>query len=530
LPLDAFTHHKFSLFLVLYVLICLSRSLCHVVFFTTHTRCKKGAAISTSLTMGASYCCMSAIGSVCNACLGSTAAGTTGRKRSVLLLTLAVVLALWFQYAVGPAIVTQKGALWKTYRFIPGMGSMVYGAWSKECLQYYDKKDTTLLEQCAGRAGVMRPMAIATLFFAIMAIATNVQPRLNRELWPAKYTIFGFAVFFSLFISSGPLFTGLYLWLARLGATLFVVLQQVILIDVAYNWNDDWVDRADQADRLVYGAGNAWLRAIVGTCAALYGATLVGIVLLYQYFDGCAGNVWIITLTLLAVIAITTIQLLGSEGSLLTSSIISLYIVYLAYSMVSKNPHRTCNPQLGENDVTGMAIGLTLTAISLAWTGWSWTAEDRLNVDGIQSARTVTSSSGASTPLSSQHVNLDVPFLDPGSAPTSGLVMNSGHDNDGDDDDVFDRRSIAGSQVWKLNVVMALICCWVAMTLTGWGTLQSAASGDNNSDGNDHSYQAANPTVGRFNMAMLGISQWCVILLYVWTLTAPILFPDRDFS
>jgi serine incorporator 1/3 len=323
-------------------------------------------------------------------------------------------------------------------------------------------------------------------------------------------------VLLSVFLHSAPFFTGFYLWLARAGATVFVLLQQVILIDVAYNWNEDWVDRADQSDRLVYGSGNAWLRAVVGTCAAFYAAALTGIVLLYKYFDGCAENTWIITLTLLGVLAITGIQLTGPEGSLLTSSMISLYVTYLAYSMVSKNPNGQCNPQLGSSDVTGMVIGLTLTAISLAWTGWSWTAEERLNVDGVQCAKTMTTSMNAP---SSQGINLDVPFLDPGNAPTSGLVMD-GHD----DMDTF-RSNRPGSQVWKLNVVMALISCWVAMTLTGWGTLEAAISADEN-----HHYHAANPTVGRFNMAMIGISQWCAILLYIWTLTAPVLFPDRDFS
>jgi Serine incorporator (Serinc) len=154
----------------------------------------QGAAISTSLTMGLTYCCTTTVGSICQACCGSTAAGTTGRKRSVLLLTLAVTLALWFQYAVGPAIVTRSGTMWKTWRFIPGLGNTVFHAWHDGCAQYQPSssnryKSTAMLEQCAGNAGVFRPMALATLFFAFMAVASKVQPRLNREVWPAKYTV-----------------------------------------------------------------------------------------------------------------------------------------------------------------------------------------------------------------------------------------------------------------------------------------------------------------------------------------------------
>jgi len=345
-------------------------------------------------------------------------------------------------------------------------------------------------------------------FFAISAVATKVNPNLNREAWPAKYGVFAFAVFISMIFSNAPLFTGVYLWLARIGATVFVLLQQVILIDIAYNWNEDWVDRADRADRQSYGSGANWLKLIVGACVMFYVLTLTGIILLYHHFDGCPENVWIITLTLLGVVALTFVQLSGDEGSLLTSSVMSLYVTYLAYSIVSKNPSSRCNPQLGENDVWGIAIGLTLTGVSLAWTGWAWTAEDRLNFEGVQSPQTVNGSQQVSG-----DVNLDQPFLELEDRPTSGLVLDSGIG-------AASTGPVAGSDVWKLNVVMVLISCFVAMTLTGFGTLGRLDENDN----------AANPTVGRVNMTIIGLSQWMAIGLYMWTLAAPRLFPDRDFS
>ena len=456
--------------------------------------------------MGLTYCCCNVAGNLCQTCLGSTAAGTTGRKRSALFLLLTVVLSLWFQYSVGPSIVTQTGSMWRFYRWIPGVGNIVFDAWHEPCQQYKD--DPHLLAQCAGDAGVYRPTSMASLFFAASAVAAKVNPDLNRQAWPAKFGIYMFAVAISVFFSSAPWFTGIYLFLARIGATVFLLLQQVILIDLAYNWNEDWVDRADQADRLDYGSGQAWLRLIVGTCAGFYVSTIVGISLLYHLFRTCPSNNWIITLTLLGIIAFTVIQLNSSDGSLLTSSIMSLYVTYLAYSMVSKNPNGHCNPYLGQNDVWGITIGLTLTAVSLAWTGLSWTAEERLNLGGVQAARTV--SGAAQSNQSSDEVNLDVPFLDPEDMPTSGLIVDSEIAN----------TSTGGTGLWKLNVVMCLISCFVAMTLTGWGTIERL----------DENSNAANPTVGRLNMAAIGVSQWAAIGLYVWTILAPQLFPDRDFS
>ena len=469
-----------------------------------------------TISLAAVYCVFSAGSSLCQSCCGTTAPGTTGRKRSVLLLGMAIVMALWFQYKVGPSIVSQTGWVWKAYRFMPGTGKWVYEAWYDSCAEYAgDDIPEAWLHECAGRAGVMRPTFLAAMYFAGNAVATYIVPSLNKEAWPAKYTLFFFLLAVTMVMDSHPFFTGFFLWIARFGAAIFLVLQQIILIDVAYNWNDDWVERANEADRLSYGSGSGWLQAIVGLCVVFYSAAIIGIGFLYSTYDECAGNTWVITLTLLSIVAMTALQLSGNEGSLLTSAVISLYVVYLCFSIVSKNPKHQCNPYLGENDVWGITIGLLLTVVSMVWTGWSWSAEARLTVDSAQTAKAVSPSHLPSSSLStggSADLNLDVPFLTADEAPTTGLVVT---------DSSSGRESPNMDQVWKFNVVLALISCYVAMTLTEFGTLNGVL---------DDNHNAANPTVGRINMAILGIAQWLVIGLYSWTLVAPRLFPDRDFS
>jgi len=458
------------------------------------------------IAMAGTYCCTNAMGAICNSCLGTTLEGTTGRKRSVLLLVFAILSSFFFQYKLGPAIVSQTSWLWKMYATIPSMGRLVHGGWSHPCDEYKD--DPELLAQCAGMGGVYRPTFVATFFFLIHAGATRMVPALQKEVWPAKYTIYFFSLLLTVLLPTNPLFGGFYLFIARCGATLFILLQQLILIDIAYNWNEDWVEKANEADRLVYGEGVRWLQAIVATCVSFYVVCLIAIVHLYNSFGDCKSNVWIITLTLLGVCAMTGVQLAGTEGSLLTSSVISLYSVYLAFMMVSKNPSGQCNPFLGEDNFWGICIGLGLTFVSLVWTGWSWSAEDRLNLENAQSAKAVGTQQNPNVTTADGSLNLDVPFLDPSRGPTQGIVTTtaSGYDDE-------------ASEIWKLNLVMALISCWVAMTLTNWGIMETVENG-----------HAANPTASRVNMAIIGISQWMAILLYMWTLLAPRLFPDRDFS
>jgi len=448
-----------------------------------------------------------------------------------------IATSLWFQYDVGPSIIAQQGWIYKIMRFIPYLGSSIHEAWlgsaaedgtgTTGCQQYLDEDSTNenekenmkLVAQCAGNAGVFRPTCISTFYFLGNAVATKFVPTLNREAWPAKYALFAFTLLISVFIPSAPFFTSVYLWMARFGALCFVVLQQIILIDVAYNWNDDWVERATESDRLSFGSGSNWLHAIVGICVTLYTTCLICVGVMYAHYTGdgsggCAGNTWVITLTLLGVIAITTIQLCGTEGSLLTSGVISLYAMYLCFSIVSKNPNGDCNPELGQNDVWGITIGLLLTTVSLIWTGWSWSAVPRLSTtDTVSSAKAVmpdnTNSAGAA------ELNLDVPLMDGEEATTTGMVSSSSSNNSGQ------TESSSLTHVWKLNIVLALISCYVAMILTGWGTVDGM---------DDTNHNAANPTIGRVNMAILGVAQWMALGLYGWTLLAPTFFPDRDFS
>lgn len=73
------------------------------------------------------------------------------------------------------------------------------------------------------------------------------------------------------------------------------------------------------------------------------------------------------------------------------------------------------------------------------------------------------------------------------------------------------------SNTWKLNIILALVSCWYAMALTGWGAIETGGN-------------ATNPGVGKVSMWMIIASQWLVLTMYLWTLTAPILLPNRDFS
>lgn len=395
------------------------------------------------------------------------------------------------------------------------MGKALKTAWVDGCEQYSNSDDgrRDLLLQCVGNAAVYRPTFCAFLFFAISSVSTYMSPVLNKEIWPAKIGAYFILLIISMFIHNS-FYTGLYLLLVRIFAMIFILIQQVILIDVAYNWNEEWVERADLAESREWGSGKKWLHAIVACSVLLFIGSITGISLLYKYFLGCGENAAFITLTWIGILVMAGVQLTGEEGSLLTTACLSAYSVFLCYSIVSKNPNGVCNPTLGEEDVWGIAVGLFFTMISLAWTGWSWTASERLTEQGVEATRSLSSVDPARP--DPNNLNLDVPFLADSERPTQGLVM----ENPTNVTDDFNSRM---KSLWKLNVVLVLISCWVAASLTGWGMINGGVD-----EGGEHT--AANPLVGKFNMGMIAISQNLAVLLYIWTLLAPRLFPDRVFS
>ena len=169
-------------------------------------------------------------------------------SRSILLLTITITItfALLYQYVLAPSILHHTG-WWKIYSSIPGMGKVLYSSWTDSCAQYTNNQGndnnndgngqqfSNLYIQCVRNAAVFHPTFVSTLFFLISAIATKTNPRLNREAWPAKFGMYFILLTIITFVPNAPLLMPIYLTFLRIGAMIFIFIQQIILIDIAYN-------------------------------------------------------------------------------------------------------------------------------------------------------------------------------------------------------------------------------------------------------------------------------------------------------
>jgi len=414
---------------------------------------------------------------------------SSGRKRSVLLLCLAIAIALVFQYVVPKYVVNMT------------ISNYVTSAWLDGCNDY---EEDVLKQCCVGQAGVYRVTFSALVFFVLATVAVACRRTANREAWPAKYILFVFLVAAMCFIPNEPLFTSIFFNIARGVVAVFILFQQIILVDIAHNWNDGWVERSSEAETEDSGSGQKWLTAIIVSAAFFFLTSVVGWGLLFSYFGGCAINAFFISMTLILSLSVTIAQLTGNEGNLLASSLVTAYATMLCYFAVSQNPNTMCAPQLESISIVSITIGMGLTIVTIGYVGWSATIDSALGADD-ENEDTI---NRAAEPSSEEKPN----------APVVGVIANDKNSRDDQSGEEFqeDVPNTFGNN-WKLNFSLAMVTCWFSMVLTGFGAIEA--------DG-----VVANPQNGEVNMWIIISSQWCTLLLYVWMLIAPRIFPDRDFS
>lgn len=462
------------------------------------------------IAAGIGWCFCSATGSLISSCCGNDKPSTvppsvhSGRKRSVFLLFLSICFSLMYQYWIGPELSANRASrvpvlAYMAEAFIDGCDKFNSGNTNNDDEYYYDEN---LRQKCSGNNGVYRVAGSTFLFYIMFAIAAKCKPSANRDAWPAKYTLFLFLIAGTLFIPNEPLFSPIVLNIFRVGAVIFIIFNQLIILDMAYNINESCVEKANKADLDEgEGAGKKWLGVLIASCATMYIFSLASIGVMFYFFSGCASNTSFIAVTLILGVVSTAVQLTGEEASLFTSASIFAYSTFLCYTAVSKNPDGVCNPQLGDDNIGNSILGIVVTLISMLWAGFSGTAHRAVGEesDAIKVEEEEDGQEGQ----------------------TGGVVLNGdvgenyGAIDDADENGENDHATFSTS--WKLNIILALLCCWYAMSLTSWGAIANEGS-------------IANPSAGEVSMWMVVASQWLMNALYFWTLLAPRLFSDRDFS
>ncbi|XP_024530239.1 probable serine incorporator [Selaginella moellendorffii] len=283
--------------------------------------------------------------------------------------------------------------------------------------------------------------------------------------------------------------------LSRFGSGLFLLVQMVVLLDFTYNWNAAWIAKESQF----------WYNALLAVSFVCYITTFVFSGYLYKWFNpayqDCELNLFFITTSLSLGIAFAAISVHPQvNGSLLPASVIALYCMYLCYSALSSEPRDyECIgvPKHAEVVSTNtLVMGMATTLISVIYSA----------------ARAGSSTTFLSPPAPREEDAPLQPLLSRRDLENSHKLSGAGSEHN------F-HEAKKSSQHCPVTVysffylVFALASMYSAMLLTGWGN-----PGDK--DAIDVGWPSVWVRIG---------TMWFTSALYIWSLIAPLVLPDRDF-
>lgn len=120
-----------------------------------------------------------------------------------------------------------------------------------------------------------------------------------------------------------------------------LVLQGILLLDLSAYWNDQWT----QDDRRT-GEEGYWTFLALFSAGILWVVALTTCIMSYFWFvsDECGLNIGLITSTLVSGIFYSLLSVTGwfESGSLLCSSMVNAYSVYLCWAALATEPS-SCN-------------------------------------------------------------------------------------------------------------------------------------------------------------------------------------------
>lgn len=287
-------------------------------------------------------------------------------------------------------------------------------------------------------------------------------------------------------------------YIALIGGAIFVVFQLILLIDFAHSWSEECLRKIEIEQK------DHWKYFLVGSTLFLYLASLVLIILAYVFFSsaGCSLNQFIITTNLVLNILATVlsvhprIQDANPRSGLAQSSFMIIYSTYLISSALTNEPitpdNSQCNPlsQAAGTRTTTIVMGALFTFFAIVYSTSS---------AAVQGHSLMTSDSTGE-----------------GSVPLLGSEAQQSSD-DSDDTPADDEKFGVHYSYSFYHLVFCLASMYVAMLLTNWNTFQTQDS--------------TIIVIGR-SLASLWVkvaSSWVCLLLYVWTLVAPVLIPDREW-
>lgn len=468
-----------------------------------------------SLASSAACCFGSAACSLCcSACPSCKSSSASRIAYAALLLGGTIVACVMLSPLIGEQLKKIPGLCEGGKDLTSSLPINVGGSAGYDCMSY------------VGFAGVYRVCFALACFFALLAVimikvksSKDPRSKIQNGFWFFKIIILVGICIGAFFIEGSPGSKFAYAWMVigMIGAFLFLLVQLVLIVDFAHNWNEKWVARYEETE------SKLWMAGLLGFTVFFYLVSLTIIVLLYVYYakaSDCSMHKLFVSLNLVLCVIVSVLSIIPriQEGNprsgLLQSSLITAYVMYLTWSSMTNNPNCHCNPSIStilRIDTSSCPETFNTTGNATAIgdlqgrVGFDWKSIVSL---AIFLGCVLYSSIRSSTMNNFGRLSMN--------NKDSSVVLV-------DDDDVKledgkkvhdDEEEGVAYNYSFFHLMFFFASLYIMMTLTHWYRPSSSFS------------MNANEPAMWVKIA----SSWVCIAIYVWTIVAPIVLQGRDFD
>nr|XP_055040796.1 serine incorporator 1 [Misgurnus anguillicaudatus] len=376
---------------------------------------------------------------------------------------------------------------------------------------------------------------MSLFFFTFSLLMINVRngqdfrATIHNGFWCFKIGTMVAVIVGAFYIPEEP-FTRMWFIVGTCGAFCFILIQLVLLIDFAHSWNESWVDKMEKENT------KYWYIALLSVMVLNYTLSCTAAVLFYCIYtqaEGCVLNKFIITFNLLLCVMASALSVLPKvqeyqpRSGLLQSSIMTLYTMYLTWSAMTSEPEHACNPNLFsifkqstsftvssaeiENQTVVIIVDTEETVQSAPYLKW-WDAQSIVGL-AIFILCILYSSIRSSNTSQVNKLTLaakDTTILEESSTSPerAEVVLTEKHVED-------NKRDKHQYSYAFFHFMLFLASLYIMMTLTNWYSPDADS----------------NAVTSKWPVVWVKISSsWVCLMLYTWSLVAPMILTNRDFT
>lgn len=357
-------------------------------------------------------------------------------------------------------------------------------------------KDVCVERECYGALSVFRVSFALALFHLILAMMMigasrkgDCRVHLQDGFWGLKVLLLIGMVVGAFFIPN-PVFE-YYGWVALVASGLFIVIQLILLVDFAHSWAENWVAKLESSEV----DDRRWFWAMFGATGVMLCAAVGLTIAMYTLFHECTSNIMFVTVNLIACAVICFLSLhprvqeANPMSGLLQPALISVYATYLVFSAIQSATDE-CNPWKQKQSVndTALVLGAVFTICAVCYATFR-----------------------ASSTIGATEPEKESLMAEQETDEEANRQEEKDHDEEHHDEPL-------PYNYFRYHIVYALGAMYIAMLMTDWQTVSGSKD--------------IAPTVdsGEAAVWVKIASGWVCFGMYLWTLLAPVLFPDREWK